>query len=102
ATAWFKPLRKNLGLKNCELSEGDITRICETFLKFEETEQSKIFPNAAFGYSKVTIERPLRIPGGDPHRAYSPNEIKGLLVSGGRDETAPPAIIKVHKGTKVA
>jgi len=61
ATAWFKPLRKNLGKKNCELSEEDITRICETFSKFEETEQSKIFPNAAFGYSKVTIERPLRL-----------------------------------------
>lgn len=61
ATAWFKPLRKNLGKKNCELSEEDITRICDTFLKFEETEQSKIFPNAAFGYWKVTIERPLRL-----------------------------------------
>lgn len=61
ATAWFKPLRKNLGKKNCELSEEDITRICDTFLKFEETEQSKIFPSAAFGYFKVTIERPLRL-----------------------------------------
>ena len=60
ATEWFKPLRKNLGKKNCELSEDDIQRICDTFLKFEETEQSKIFPNAAFGYSKVTVERPLR------------------------------------------
>ena len=28
ATAWFKPLRKNLGKKNCELSEDDIERIC--------------------------------------------------------------------------
>ena len=61
ATQWFKPLRKNLGKKNCELSEEDITRICDTFLVFEETEQSKIFPNAAFGYWKVTVERPLRL-----------------------------------------
>jgi type I restriction enzyme M protein len=61
ATQWYKPLRKNLGKKNCELSEEDITRICETFLAFEETEQSKIFPNEAFGYSKVTVERPLRL-----------------------------------------
>lgn len=102
ATAWFKPLRKNLGKKNCELSEEDITRICETFLKFEESEQSKICPNAAFGYSKVTIERPLRLRGVDPHRVYSPKEIKALLAERGRDETAPPAIIKVHKGSKVA
>ena len=61
ATPWFKPLRKNLGKKNCELSEEDITRICATFLAFEETEQSKIFPNEAFGYWKVTVERPLRL-----------------------------------------
>src|SRR5438309_2110081 len=61
ATQWFKPLRKNLGKKNCELSAEDIQRICETFLKFEETEQSKIFPNEAFGYWKITVERPLRL-----------------------------------------
>ena len=61
ATQWFKPLRKNLGKKNCELSDDDIGRICQTFLAFEETEQSKLFPNAAFGYWKVTVERPLRL-----------------------------------------
>ena len=61
ATAWFKPLRKNLGKKNCELSEDDIQRIIDTFLAFEATEQSKIFPNQAFGYWKVTVERPLRL-----------------------------------------
>ena len=61
ATQWFEPLRKNLGKKNCELSEEDIQRICDTFLAFEETEQSKIFPNRAFGYWKVTVDRPLRL-----------------------------------------
>jgi type I restriction enzyme M protein len=34
ATQWFKPLRKNLGKKNCELSDEDIGRICDTFLAF--------------------------------------------------------------------
>jgi type I restriction enzyme M protein len=61
ATSWFKPLRKNLGKKNCELTAGDIRRIVETFLTFEETEHSKIFPNATFGYKKITVERPLRL-----------------------------------------
>ena len=61
ATQWFKPLRKNLGQKNCELSAEDLQRICETFLAFEETEESKIFPNEAFGYWKITVERPLRL-----------------------------------------
>ena len=61
ATAWFKPLRKNLGKKNCELSVEDIDRVISVFLGFEETEQSKIFPNETFGYSKITVERPLRL-----------------------------------------
>ena len=61
ATGRYKPLRKNLGKKNCELSEADIEKVCETFLAFEESEQSKIFENAAFGYWKVTVERPLRL-----------------------------------------
>ncbi len=50
ATQWFKPLRKNLGKKNCELGKADIERICDTFLDFK---QSKIFPNEAFGYWKI-------------------------------------------------
>lgn len=61
ATTWFRPLRKNMGKKNCELSAEDIQRICDAFLKFEETPQSKLFPNAAFGYWKVKVERPLRL-----------------------------------------
>jgi len=61
ATKWFKPLRKNLGKKNCELSPEDIKLICDAFLAFKETEQSKIFPNSAFGYWKVTVERPLKL-----------------------------------------
>src|SRR3989339_1435980 len=61
ASQWFKPLRKNLGKKNCELSPEDIERISRTFLEFQETPESKIFPNAAFGYWKVTVERPLRL-----------------------------------------
>src|SRR5437762_1293720 len=47
ATQWSRPLRKNLGKKNCELSDDDIGQICQTFQAFEETEQSKIFPNEA-------------------------------------------------------
>ena len=97
ATQWFKPLRKNLGKKNCELSDEDIARICDTFLKFEETEQSKIFPNAAFGYWKVTVERPLRLKGIDPERAYTPKEIKALKETAERADDAPPVIRKIHK-----
>jgi len=102
ATQWFKPLRKNLGKKNCELSDEDIARICDTFLDFKESEQSKIFLNAAFGYLKVTVERPLRLKGIDPDRAYTPKEIKSLKETAEREDDAPPVIRKIHKkGTAV-
>ncbi|MDX9859275.1 MAG: class I SAM-dependent DNA methyltransferase [Rhodospirillales bacterium] len=61
ATAWFKPRRKNLGKKNCDLGADDIRRICDAFLQQKEDEASKIFPNDAFGYWKITVERPLRL-----------------------------------------
>ncbi len=98
ATGWFQPLRKNLGKKNCELGEADIQRVCDTSLAFKETEQSKIFDNAALGYWKVTVERPLRIIGADPNRVYKPREIKELKESGERAETAPPLIRQLYKG----
>ena len=97
ATQWNRSLRKNLGSKNCELSSEDIGRICDAFLAFEETEQSKIFPNETLGYWKVTVERPLCLEGIDPGRAYTAKEVKTLKETSVRSETAPPVIRKAHK-----
>ncbi|MGW2898045.1 type I restriction-modification system subunit M [Streptomyces sp. NPDC001212] len=61
ATSWSTPLDKNLGKKNCRLSETDIQRVTDVFLSFTETEQSRILPNKSFGYWKITVERPMRL-----------------------------------------
>jgi len=61
ASEWFVPLRRNLGKKNCEFSEEHIHNICDLVLNPFETEKSKIFPNKAFGYWKLTVDRPLRL-----------------------------------------
>jgi type I restriction enzyme M protein len=98
ATKWFEPLRKNFGKKNCQLSDADIVRICDTFLAFEETEESKIFPNEYFGYQSVTVERPLRLRGAEAGRVQSGKELKALMEAAERDEDAPPLIRKVHRG----
>ena len=99
ATKWFTPLRRNLGQKNCELSDDDIEHIADAFMAFEETEQSKIFPNAAFGYWKVTVERPLRIAGTDPERLYKATDIRKLRNEGKHDENASPIIKGVRPAT---
>ena len=81
ASQWFKPLRKNLGKKNCELAPDDIERISRTFLDFKETPESKLFPNAAFGYWKVTVERPLRL-----YSQLSVKAIETLRFASGDEE----------------
>ena len=96
ATQWFTPLSRSLGQKRCELSDTDIQRITQAYLRFEQTEQAKIFHNAAFGYWKVTVERPLRIAGIEPERVYKAAEIRTLRKEGQRDENAPPIIKKRH------
>ncbi len=61
AVDWLSKLRKNLGQKNCELTDEHIKLITDTYLDFKENENSKIFPNEEFGYWKITVERPLRL-----------------------------------------
>ena len=97
ATQRFQPLRRNLGKKNCELAEEDIDRISNTYLAFEENERSKIFKNAAFGYWKVTVDRPLRFLGADPDRSYKAAEIKALKEDGVSSKEGVPIIRKIHR-----
>lgn len=62
ASKWFQPLRRNLGRKNCELSEADIKNILDLYLgEPQENENCKWFDIADFGYRKITVERPLRL-----------------------------------------
>ena len=67
------------------------------FSPSRETPQSKIFPNAAFGYRKLTVERPLRLPGIDPGRVYKAAEIKTMRANCTPTPDAPPVIRKIHR-----
>jgi type I restriction enzyme M protein len=61
ARDFFVKMRKPLGEKRKEISPeqiDEITRICG---EFEEGERVKIFGNEAFGYLRITVERPLRL-----------------------------------------
>ena len=52
-------MKRNLGDKNVFIADSHIRHIVELYTNFEETEHSKIYPNDFFGYTKVTVERPL-------------------------------------------
>jgi type I restriction enzyme M protein len=81
ATAWSTPLRRNLGRKNCELSDADIACVLDAYTNFAETEQSKILPNKSFGYWKITVERPLRLAG-----RLSRDGVEALLFASGEPD----------------
>lgn len=59
ATGFWTKLRKNLGAKGREVGAEDRERILKLYDDFTETEHSKSFDAAAFGYWTITVERPL-------------------------------------------
>ena len=59
AVDFHDTMKRNLGDKGVFISDSHIRHIMELYTNFEETEHSKIYPNDFFGYTKVTIERPL-------------------------------------------
>ena len=56
----FKQMKKSLGSKRKEVSDEQRDFILKTYTDFKESEISKIFPNQFFGFTKVTIEQPLK------------------------------------------
>lgn len=53
--------KRSLGDKRRYMSNQDISEIVKIYGRYGNTENSKIFDNADFGYTRVTIERPLRL-----------------------------------------
>lgn len=60
ASGFFTQMRKSVGDKRKEITEGHIRDITKLYSEFKESEHSKIFPNQFFGYTKMPIEQPLR------------------------------------------
>ena len=50
-----------LGEKRKEISAAQIEEITRLYGDFAEGEKVKIFPNEAFGFLRITVERPLRL-----------------------------------------
>ena len=61
AREYFVKMRKSLGEKRKEISDAQIDEITRLYGDFAEGEKVKIFPNEAFGFMRITVERPLRL-----------------------------------------
>lgn len=58
---FYKPMAKSLGKKRNEMTEAQIKRLTKLFMSDNKSEYVKVFDNEDFGYSKVIIDRPLRL-----------------------------------------
>ena len=58
---FYAAMRKSLGSKRKELTEDAIETIVKTYGQFVENDFSKIFDYQAFGYRRITVERPLQL-----------------------------------------
>jgi type I restriction enzyme M protein len=55
----WKKMKKSLGSKRKELGDEHIELLTKTFGEFRESEICRIIPNIDFGYSTITVDRPL-------------------------------------------
>ena len=66
ARAFYVPMRRSLGDKRRKIGEPEdgrdqIAEIVRLYGQFSNGDTSKVFDNADFGYTRVTVERPLRL-----------------------------------------
>ena len=66
ARAFYVPMRRSLGDKRRKIGEQEdgrdqIAEIVRLYGQFSDGDTSKVFDNADFGYTRVTVERPLRL-----------------------------------------
>jgi type I restriction enzyme M protein len=66
AREYYIPMRRSLGDKRRKIGEKEdgkdqIADIVKLYGRFADGDKSKVFDNADFGYTRVTVERPLRL-----------------------------------------
>lgn len=61
ASKKYVKMRKSLGNKRNQFSDEDIDDILELYCKFDANDMIKVFDNEDFGYTKVTVERPMQL-----------------------------------------
>ena len=58
---YYTKMKKSLGQKQNNMTKEHIDKITNLFLANKENDDCKIYDNAEFGYTKITIERPKSI-----------------------------------------
>ncbi|MBI6189396.1 N-6 DNA methylase [Providencia rettgeri] len=89
---FYTAMRKSLGSKRKELTPEAIDIIVQTYGQFVENDFSKIFDYKAFGYRRITVERPLKLAI-SPKDAIRLEALQADSVWQKMDETSQQAIL---------
>lgn len=81
AVNFYKKMSKSLGNKRHEISDEDIDKIARMYGDFKKGKFSKIFKNEDFGYSQITVERPLK-------------DDNGQIITDGNDNPKPDSKLR--------
>ena len=92
----YDKMKRNLGDKGVFISDTHIYQIAELYTNFEETEHSKIYANDFFGYTKVTVERPLI----EKHEILG--EQREVIVRDKRGNPKPDPALRDHERVPLA
>jgi type I restriction enzyme M protein len=76
--------KRSLGDKRRHMTGAQIDDVVRLYGRFEEGPRSKLFDNADFGYTRVTIERPLR-------------DAEGTIERDKRGEPKPDSRLRDHE-----
>jgi type I restriction enzyme M protein len=61
ARPFYSKLQRSMGNKRNEFTDADIARVVDLYVANADNENSKVLPNEAFGYNRITVEQPLRV-----------------------------------------
>ncbi len=93
AVSFFEKMRKSLGNKRNYVSDEQIQSITDIYKSFRQGKYCKKFDNEDFGYTKITVERPLKENGkivrdrqGNPKPDTSLRDYEKVLLKENVDE----------------
>ncbi len=77
AVNFYEPMKKSLGNKRKYISDDQIVKIFEIYKEFKESDNSKIFDNEDFGYTKVFLELTDVDENGNPKKETVVKKVNG-------------------------
>jgi type I restriction enzyme M protein len=103
ATGQWVKMRKSLGSKRREISPEQIKKIVRLYGEHEASEASKILRNEDFGYTTITVERPLQLNWAlTPERVELAVAAKALAALSPADADALASVLKAAASDEVA